>query len=281
MKKFFYLAFAALAIMACGDGNDPNALEINPVSDNGMLPGKFTVDDKGTQVQFAQGNLQYQASTDTWRFAYNQWEYTAKGWLGYFMWGTGDKTNKTYQEVYSSSFTDWGINPISNGGNESNRWRTLKKDEWQYILVGRNKAAELIGLGRVAGQNGAILLPDNWVMPAEVPAFAPGITKGMEADIYGYEEHSDYGAYTEEVDHYKDNIYTADQWRVMEASGAVFLPAVGYLEHGKIKHNSETCFYWAQEDYQSYGCGLNIEWNQIIVSSYGHKVIGHCVRLVR
>ena len=127
MKKFFYLAFAALVMMACGDGNDPNAPEINPVSDNGMLPGKFTVDDKGTQVQFAQGNLQYQASTDTWRFAYNQWEYTAKGWQGYFMWGTGDDPtlDEDHYKESHNGFTDWGNNPISNGGNEPSRWRTL------------------------------------------------------------------------------------------------------------------------------------------------------------
>ncbi|MBQ6771707.1 MAG: hypothetical protein IJP44_12120, partial [Bacteroidales bacterium] len=38
----------------------------------GALNGLFSVNDS-TQVRFSQGNLQYQASTNTWQFAENQW----------------------------------------------------------------------------------------------------------------------------------------------------------------------------------------------------------------
>ena len=33
------------------------------------LPGLFTINEGGDQVRFSRGNLQYQASTDTWRYA--------------------------------------------------------------------------------------------------------------------------------------------------------------------------------------------------------------------
>ena len=51
------------------------------------------------RVVFSPGNLQYNASTDTWRFALHQWEYigetnknilskTYDGWIDLFGWGT-------------------------------------------------------------------------------------------------------------------------------------------------------------------------------------------------
>ena len=39
--------------------------------ENGILPGIFSVSDS-TTIHFSQGNLQYQASTNTWRFAEHQ-----------------------------------------------------------------------------------------------------------------------------------------------------------------------------------------------------------------
>ena len=68
MKKllYFLLAVVAVVLTAC-EGNEP----VNPNSLGGVLSGKFTVAE-GKQVQFSQGNLQYRASTDTWRFAVNQ-----------------------------------------------------------------------------------------------------------------------------------------------------------------------------------------------------------------
>lgn len=40
----------------------------------GAINGLFSVS-ATQQVYFSQGNLQYQASTNTWRFAENQWDY--------------------------------------------------------------------------------------------------------------------------------------------------------------------------------------------------------------
>ena len=40
---------------------------------DGMLPGTFSVS-ATQQVHFSQGNLQYRASTNTWRFAEHQYD---------------------------------------------------------------------------------------------------------------------------------------------------------------------------------------------------------------
>lgn len=61
--------------------------------------GKFSVSPT-QQVYFSKGNLQYQASTKTWRFAKHQWDFIGssnknispdyEGWIDLFGWGTGD-----------------------------------------------------------------------------------------------------------------------------------------------------------------------------------------------
>lgn len=74
----------------------------------GALPGLFSVS-ATKKVYFSKGNLQYQASTGTWRFAEHQWDYVGcqsegggtvsgsdndnvsssySGWIDMFCWGT-------------------------------------------------------------------------------------------------------------------------------------------------------------------------------------------------
>ena len=71
------------------DGDTPD----DPDIPAGALAGLFSIS-PSQQVRFSQGNLQYQASTNTWRFAANQWDcigsansnispsYDGSVWLG-------------------------------------------------------------------------------------------------------------------------------------------------------------------------------------------------------
>ena len=110
----------------------------------GAVNGKFSISN-GNQIAFSKGNLQYQASTGTWRFAANQYDAigsdnsnispTYTGWIDLFGWGTG--SNPTITSTNNDDYTifvDWGNNAISNGGNEANLWRTLTNNEWKYLL---------------------------------------------------------------------------------------------------------------------------------------------------
>ena len=104
----------------------------------GAINGKFTINSSGDQVYFSQGNLQYRASTDTWRFAENQWDYvgtqipdangnvggtvsgsdnnnisqTYTGWIDLFGWGTsGWNCGNTYYhpwDTYNLSGSSYG-----------------------------------------------------------------------------------------------------------------------------------------------------------------------------
>lgn len=127
-----------------------------PTWPNGILPGLFSVS-ATKQVQFSQGNLQYKASSNVWRFADNQYDFvgeananiseTYDGWIDLFGWGTsGYNHGAVCYQPWSTSISDydyfaygqwnadlcdqsgmadWGYNAISNGGNQENLWRTM------------------------------------------------------------------------------------------------------------------------------------------------------------
>ena len=201
------------------------------------LTGKFSVSET-QQIVFSIGNLQYKASEDQWRFAEKQYDYVGEGnldksdsytdWIDLFGWGTGaDPTLDSEEASDYLSFTDWGINPISNGGNTANKWRTLTQTEWAYVTCNRPNAGSLFGLGNIDGTNGAILLPDDWITPDGV-TFVPGVRSGGLQPIT-----NEWPKFRDDEDaernHYGDNTYTAEQWAIMEEAGAVFLPAAGIL----------------------------------------------------
>jgi hypothetical protein len=211
-------------------------------NDRHALVGLFSISPT-QQVRFAPGNLQYQASTNTWRFAEHQWDVigsansdissTYSGWIDLFGWGTsgwnsgancyqpwsvsvddsdyfpGGSPNNDLTGAYAEADWAWH-NPISNGGDSVHQWRILTRDEWRYLLNYRADATSKIGLGNINGVGGFIILPDNWTLPSGC-SFTSGLTRVDEA-------------------YYPDgslNSYTLAQWAEMEAAGAVFLPAAG------------------------------------------------------
>ncbi len=81
----------------------------------GACSGKFSVA-KDRQVAFSKGNLQYRASTDTWRFPENQYDYigegnanksaTYDGWIDLFGWGTSGFDN-TAHDPAAINYQPW------------------------------------------------------------------------------------------------------------------------------------------------------------------------------
>ena len=233
----------------------------------GALSGKFTINAQGKQVVFSQGNLQYKASTDTWRFAKNQYDtigsrnanisavYT--GWIDLFGWGTGNdpvKTN-TNESAYNP-FYEWGANPISNGGNVSNLWRTLTFLEWAYVLNTRPNCTNLCGKATVNNIRGYVLLPDDWTLPSGL-SFTPSA-----AD-------------------WTTNSYYADEWQEMEDAGAVMLVANGF-RYGATNVGSfgELVMYWSATSISEYMAGCVGFFNDLIYTDNARSN-GEGVRLVQ
>ena len=272
MKKIFILALAALGMLACTGKNEPSKPDTpSTPTIEGELSGVFSVS-PNYKVRFSQGNLQYQASTDTWRFAEHQYDYIGEanmnisdaysGWIDLFGWGTGNAPTKTSMSVSDySSFIDWGMNPVSNAGNEAGLWRTLSKDEWLYLFHDRADYDKLFGWGKVAGVSGVILLPDNWVKPSGV-------------SFWSYSEGN-------ANDHISDNTYTASQWQKMEDAGAVFLPAAGYRDETRVIFSGLIGYYWSSTQYDSdYAYILYFETFYLGPQDYYYRGSGRSVRLV-
>lgn len=91
--------------------NSGSALEV-AASEGSGIPGTFSVS-ATKKVFFSKGNLQYQASTGTWRFAENQYDYigsavgnttngdaraTQSNWIDIFSWATSGYDNTAIDE---------------------------------------------------------------------------------------------------------------------------------------------------------------------------------------
>lgn len=260
--------------------------------------GLFTINSSGNKVRFSQGNLQYQASSGTWRFAANQYDYIGKAagnttaasgrptqtaWIDYFGWGT---SGYNYKYPYMISGTpadygdgnntitgteyDWGIhNAISNGGNAPNLWRTLAKEEWQKLLNRTTTINAIGGYATVAGLHGFILIPDEFVDPMK--------NNGSGAFV-GFSSTG-----------FTKNVYTADDWEKMEAMGAIFLPAAGFNNVnsygvGTVSNVDSQGDYWSTTNYStsqalsfqiaSSSCRISGNWDR-------SRRVGCSVRLVK
>ncbi len=253
----------------------------------GAIDGKFTINSSGAKVYFSNGNLQYIGSSSTpWKFADHQWEVigTSQGNTSQtttrdlFGWGTSGynhgavcyqpwstSTNNNDYWVYGQSNynlydgngqADWGYNPISNGGGQAGQWRTLTKDEWVYVFQGRSGASSKYGHGKVNGQNGMILLPDEWTLPSGL-SFTAGNSSWA-------------------------NVYTTEQWELMEQNGAVFLPAAGYRYGTSVSYVGGYGRYWSASYDGSYDAYL-VNFNDSYLNPQGNngRFVGFSVRLVR
>ena len=222
---------------------------------DGAVKGLFSVSEND-KVYFSKGNLQYHASSNTWRFAENQWDCVGNGnsnisssysgWIDLFGWATsGYYYDGTCHYPWTCSPTgnyvaygnhyanlddetgqaDWGYNAISNGGNRIGQWRTLSEDEWEYLVLTRNTASGIrFAKATVNGVNGVILLPDDW-----------------NSSVYGLRNTND-----ETSASYGDNVISDETWiSVLEPAGAVFLPAAGKRESLSVYYANVEGGYWS------------------------------------
>ena len=218
---------------------------------NNKLPGAFSI--SATQVvYFSQGNLQYQASTNTWRFATNQYDYVGdasngnvyensvkcsntnisssySGWIDLFGWATsGNSASGTYYQPYEnytgnqygSSTTSGEWDPeksdwgVVNAHQLGFGWHTLSKDDWDYIISSRTNAQSLRGMCQIT--IGSSTFPGLILMPDGWTASTSTIaTKWSACAISAENVAFDKATFSEE------------EWNIMENQGAVFLPAGG------------------------------------------------------
>ena len=269
-------------------------LEDVPAIPEGTINGLFTINANGDQVYFSQGNLQYNMTTNEWSFMEQQYDivetnnqnvgynYANQNIVSLFGWGTSGydhganayqpwSTSTNYSDYYAyGAYTnklydgngqaDWGYNAISNGGNaENSGWRTLTRPEWNYVFNTRTTTSGIRwAKGKVNGVSGTILLPDNWT----ASVYALNNTNG------GY---------------YSSNTISASDWtNVLEANGAVFLPAAGGRDGTSVIAAGSNGAYWSASYFDS-ECAYNVFFysGNLITNNGGNRRSGLSVRLVR
>ena len=289
----YYVRAFATSVKGTVYGEEMSFTTLEDVGSFGAINGKFTINEAGDQVYFSKGNLQYigSASTPYWKFAENQWDclgtstgqnssdqnvdrdlfgWGTSGWncgnSCYHPWDTFNSTGASYGPAGSNNLTgtyanaDWGVyNPISNGGDQSNQWRTPTKNEWGYVFNTRTTDSGIrYAKATVNDVNGVILLPDDW----DTVYYALNDTNTNETS-------------------FSSNTITAVEWNTLEQHGAVFLPATGYRFGTSVKNVGSHGYYWSSSFVNSnYAYGVYLLEPNFNPQDCSNRTYGRGVRLV-
>ncbi len=246
---------------------------------NGVLPSEFSVSNT-KKVYFSKGNLYYTGGTDgTWKFETEQYATTPAangGWdsthVSHFYWSKN--ASVAYNESYSDTnaaiddvlFTnetaetpkyDFIVNGVAG------KYMSLSVAEWIYLFNVRTDSANKYGYATVCGQNGVIILPDEFTDPMKnngSNAFKPGKTDAT----------SDWS----------DNIYTiGESWDAMEEAGAVFLPAAGARNGSSVSSFGVLGLYRSSTPNGTSEYGFGYTNSSIFPAGIYQRNLGFCIRL--
>ena len=270
-----------------------NNLVFRPV---GAIGGLFSVS-ATQQVYFSQGNLQYQASTNTWRFAEHQWDYVgAQTTYGYGYnegvcgGGTVNGSDNCSISITYSGWIDlfgWGTSGWNSGAVCYQPWSNSTKNtdycpggSFAYGLTGNYAEADwawhnAISNGGNSSHLWRTLTNDEWNYVFNTRSTSSGIryAKATVGGIGGFillPDNWDASYYTLSSTNngyaaYISNNITTTTWiNNLERYGAVFLPITGF-RLGSVVYNvgwdgcywSSTPYYYGSNYVLFNGSGLN------------------------
>lgn len=286
----------------------------------GAINGLFTINANGDQVYFSQGNLQYQASTNTWRFAEHQWDYVGgvdtelgieygnvyengikcdngsishnyNGWIDLFGWGTsGWNSGNIYFNPWDTTIVHNEYGPINSdlsGNNSNSDWGI-----YNSILNGGRK----VGLWRCLSQAEwhYLILERNTISNLLWAKAIVNNLKGVVVfpDDWDNELYSVVKPNDQWSPDYGDNIITGEIWfTVFEENGAVFLPAAcyrygtninGFGSHDYGDGLASYGLYWSASTYNDlYANSFNFYYYNCSPDCQNSRAVGSSVRLVQ
>ncbi|MBQ1626966.1 MAG: hypothetical protein II100_05605, partial [Prevotella sp.] len=238
----------------------------------GAIGGIYRIGDTD-RVYFSQGNLQYQASTNTWRFAENQWDFVGEGlefgnvfengvkcdneliapdyngWIDLFGWGTSGYDHGAV--CYQPWSTDTGSGYYNAYGQSSyNLYDQTGQADWGYNAISNGGNQE--NMWRT-------LTREEWYYVFYLRNTSSGI-RWARATVNGvngiiilpdnwtsiypiYDGNGNGGGYD-------SNIISATSWtNILEANGAVFLPVT------RIRYETDVYTdygdYWSASHYDT------------------------------
>lgn len=274
----------------------------------------FTVG-TGKRVIIAQGNLQYQASTGTWQFAANQYDYignaagnttaeakraTQSEWIDLFGWGTSGWNNgNLYYQPYNTATTEGAItNGYGYGPTDGSRYVYSLTGDYAYAdwgvynsianggnVAGRWRTPQSLEFGQIFKNRSASTL--NNVANAR---YAKATVNGVNGvvvfpDVY---EHPAGVALPTSINAtgsggWDGNVYSASEWAKMEAAGCVFMPITARINNGAIVATASGC-YWSSTVGSTQGQAFYVMFssaNFYYNSTSCYRNYGQAVRLVQ
>ena len=281
----------------------------------GAINGLFTINENGDQVYFSQGNLQYQASTNTWRFAEHQWDFvggtdysgsyfgnvsgssnndispTYEGWIDLFCWGTSGWDNgNVYYHPYDyerlNEYAGYGYGPTDGTNLLFNLAGTYANADWGIYNA--------ISNGGNQPNQWRTLTFMEWVHlfelrnPSSGIRFAKAVIGGVNGVIV-LPDNWDASIYPLNHINRRDagfgsNVMTTSTWlSVFQANGAVFLSETGHRDVLDYYYSGGG-LYWSTTFYSLRDAkGLGIGDGGMTTNSEGGytRDLGFGVRLVR
>lgn len=280
-------------------------------------PAGFTVGmdgDTPRRVFFAPANLQYQASTGTWHFAENQWDYigdaagnntaeadrpTQAAWIDLFGWGTSGWNNGNYfYQPYSSSNSTYSPYTESNGYGYGPTDGSL----YTYSLTGayanadwgvynaiynpKTNTTDPAGTWRTLTHNEwAYIISTRTTCSGVRYAKAtvnnvPGVI--IVPDNWDVNTYALNGTNTAGAAYTVNTISSADWTNIFEPAGCAFLPAAGSRNGSSVNDVGTRGSYWSTTysiTRRAYSLGFS---SSDVGPSYNHnRYYGKSVRLVR
>lgn len=283
-----------------------------PLGPVGIIDGAFTINANGDQVYFSQGNLQYQASTNTWRFAEHQWDYVGTQTIDFNGEAGGNvdgSDNNSISQTYDGwiDLFGWGTSGYNHGANAYQPWSTSTSSS-DYYAYGTSSCYLYDQTGQAdwgynAISNGGNTENSGWRTLTDQEWQYVFNSRGTDSNIryakakvngvYGIILLPDnwmasfYELYYPNGGDYFYNTISAENWmNVFETNGAVFLPAAGQRTYvNYIYGASRRGFYWSSSYSNGYiGNAYNLHFSEPVDVCNGlgsSRYYGMSVRLVR
>ena len=279
----------------------------------GAIDGLFSVS-ASKRVYFSKGNLQYQASSRTWRFAEHQYDYigttvpasgvvggtvpgssnhlissTYSGWIDLFGWGTSGNNHGAI------CYQPWSIDEdptkyYAYGSFIYNLYDQTGKADWGANIISDSPANTWRSLTKNEWE--FLLFTRNTesgirFAKAEVAGVNGVILlpDGWNSSLYSLIDTNN-----PEADYYANYVSNIEWSDIFEINGAVFLPVTCYRgRDGEINNNDNSSgYYWTSSYYDnqsayslSFHCGWGASFyvSFLEIESY-YRSTGHSVRLV-
>lgn len=274
----------------------------------GAINGLFTINANGDQVYFSQGNLQYQASTNTWRFAEKQWDFvgdgtygtvyengvkcnnelissTYDGWIDMFGWGTSGYNHG------ATCFQPWSISEESSdyyayGSPTSHLYEQSGKADWGYNAISNGGNQENLWRSLSNDEWDYLLNTRNTTAGIRfAKAYLNGVAgllimpDNWDGSFYGLSSTND------AIASYSSNSISLYDWNdILQPAGVVFLPASGSRKGTVVfQERIDWGMYWTASylnEWMAYPVSFD-EYHLDPPNGFDDRINGQTVRLVQ